>query len=74
MSELRGGTGGYGGITTMNQDQRQGKYAPHKAIVRIKNLMTGIVGVRCFHCGGRWTHPEGVVQNTPPSCGGSRVR
>lgn len=68
MSEMRGGIGGYGGITTMNQDQRQGRYAPHPATFRRQDPLTQLVHVNCYRCGAAWTHPKGDVKNVPKTC------
>ena len=68
MSEMRGGIGGYGGITTMNQDQRQGRYAPHSATLVLRDKMMQLVHVKCYLCDAIWVHPEGVVKNVPKKC------
>lgn len=47
------GAGGYGGITSLNQDQRQGKYFPHKNVyVYIKHPNKFI---KCFICKQEWS-------------------
>jgi len=69
MVELRGGIGGFGGITTMNQDQRIGRYAPHGAVYKHTDHMTGITTVQCYLCHQEWTYRgyDGGV-STPPVC------
>jgi hypothetical protein len=48
-----GGKGGYGGISTMNQDQRQGYWAPHvvsKYLDRMRDMYT----IKCLKCRQEW--------------------
>jgi hypothetical protein len=47
----RTGAGGYGGISTMNQDQRQGPFHPHKSISRHYESLKDIWWIKCLHCG-----------------------
>jgi len=68
MAEMRGGIGGYGGVTTMNQDQRLGRYYPHLALSLFPDYKTGITTVYCYKCEMRWHHPVGDVQNVPAEC------
>jgi len=70
--EFRGGHGGYGGITSMNQDQRTGRYAPHGAISKITDYLTDTVRITCLSCGESWEHPRSAP-NAPPECA-KRVR
>ena len=49
---LMGGAGGYGGITTLNQDGRQGRYFPHKDIFILKQHPFKLI--RCFTCKAQW--------------------
>ena len=54
-----GGAGGYGGISTMNQEHRQGRYRPHKNITRhILQDPEDQTQVFCFDCEQRWYHPR----------------
>ena len=68
MSEMRRGIGGYGGITTMNQDQRQGRYAPHLTTLRLYKPWSGLMWVQCLDCHAVWRHPKGDVKNVPKTC------
>jgi hypothetical protein len=45
------GAGGYGGISTMNQDQRQGPFHPHKSISKYYKSLDDIWWIKCLHCG-----------------------
>lgn len=58
---------GYATISTMNQDQRQGRYHPHRNISRHRQTLDGLVQVFCFDCGQRWYHDEGEVE-VPDEC------
>ena len=53
---MREGMGGYGGITTMNQDQRQGKFYPHKNIFVLVQHPYKLV--KCFDCSKQWESNE----------------
>jgi len=68
MAELRGGIGGYGGVTTMNQDQRLGRYYPHLALSLFQDYKNNVTTVTCYKCDARWQHPVGDVQNVPAEC------
>jgi len=52
----KSGAGGYGGITTLNQDQRQSRYHPHKTFVRYKDYAHDMYVVKCLDCGETWSH------------------
>lgn len=69
MSEKAGygGRGGYGGISTMNQDQRQGRYWPHPATSARVDYLTDEVIVHCLKCDVEWRHPRGDVKG-PVEC------
>jgi len=67
MSEFRTGAGGYGGISTMNQDQRAGKYDPHRVVSVLKNFLFDQIHIRCHICGQEWIHPRGTP-TCPPIC------
>ena len=45
----------YGKISTMEQDQREGRYKPHKNVSRFIRS-DQVVQVKCFDCGGYWEH------------------
>ena len=62
-----GGAGGYGGISTMNQDDRQGPYYPHHNISKHTDHATDEVQVFCFSCGQRWWHKRGEIEK-PERC------
>ena len=62
------GAGGYGGISTMNQDQRKGRYHPHYNVTRHENFSTNETQVVCLSCGMRWYHPRGEIDNVPSVC------
>jgi hypothetical protein len=47
--------GGYGGISTMNQDQRLGKFHPHKSVSRHEDRSDDTHHCKCLHCGATWT-------------------
>lgn len=63
-----GGAGGYGGISTMNQDQRQPRYMPHNNVVLYTRMSDNMTEVKCIACGARWEHPRGARANTPEKC------
>jgi len=65
--EFRGGAGGYGGITTMNTEQRTGRYSPHLAVSKITDYLTDTVHVTCLTCGEKWEHPRSVP-SAPDVC------
>ena len=56
---LRGGAGGYGGITTMNSDQRESPYYPHQVLSKVRDYKENKVFVKCLTCGQTWSHPIG---------------
>ena len=71
MTELRGGKGGYGGITSMNSDQRTSPYHPHKGpftkyILYNGPTPGGDVVVLCGSCGKEWQHPKGDPWGSGP--------
>ena len=70
-TRMMGGAGGYGGISTMNQDQRGPRYAPHRNISLFQNYTNDRTEVSCRDCGQQWYHPRGDRKDTPLSC--SRV-
>lgn len=47
------GAGGYGGISTLNQEHRQGRFYPHTNIIIIRQHPTS--RVKCFTCQCSWT-------------------
>ena len=49
---MKTGAGGYGGITTLNTDQRQGKYFPHKDIFITRQHPN--IYIKCFTCKYSW--------------------
>jgi len=63
-----GGAGGYGGISTMNQDQRQPRYMPHVSVSMYTRLSDNTTEVSCYGCGQKWSHPRGARANTPSEC------
>jgi len=56
MAEFRGGKGGYGGISTLNQEQRGGRYEPHLTISRTLDRELDRYVVKCLKCGKVWFH------------------
>jgi hypothetical protein len=54
----RGGSGGYGAIWTLNQEQRAGRYEPHITISRQFNYATNMWEVKCLDCGVKWEHSQ----------------
>ena len=70
MAELRGGIGGYGGITTMNSDQRTSPYHPHKGpIVKFNSYEKPgpiRVIVTCSYCKQKWEHIKGEPWGSAP--------
>jgi hypothetical protein len=52
------GVGGYGGISTMNQDQRGGKYGPHRTVSRYLSHTLNVWWVNCLACGQKWDHSK----------------
>ena len=66
MVEFRGGSGGYGGITTMNTDQRQSPYHPHRSLLKYRNYMLGKMVVKCLDCHQEWEHPLGDPWGSAP--------
>lgn len=67
-TRMMGGKGGYGGISTMNQDQRGPRYAPHRNVTLYQNYTDDRTEVSCRDCAQWWFHPRGDRQNTPPLC------
>ena len=55
---MREGAGGYGGITTLNTDQRQGKYFPHKDIFITRQHPD--VYIKCFTCKATWAEGDKI--------------
>lgn len=53
---LMHGAGGYGGITTLNQDSRQGKYYPHTNIFVYKQHPVSTI--KCLTCYATWESNE----------------
>ena len=52
------GAGGYGGISTQNQDQRGPRYGKHTLISTVQNMLNATVLVTCLKCGEVWEHPR----------------
>lgn len=65
------GAGGYGGISTLNQDQRQGKYFPHINIFILKQHPFKLV--RCFTCNTQWSDGEEYPATCKPASGASEI-
>lgn len=62
-----GGVGGYGGISTMNQEGRGSRYGPHNPVVRY--LVDGTeYEVKCLMCKQEWSHPRDE-RKFPMTCG-----
>jgi hypothetical protein len=61
------GAGGYGGISTMNQDQRKGVYWPHKGPFS-RYVTTELVYTKCLKCRKEWKHHR-IEPSCPPVCG-----
>lgn len=61
------GVGGYGGPSTMNQDDRGPRYGPHLLISRHGSYELDIYYVKCLKCGKKWTHPR-YEREHPPHC------
>lgn len=57
------GQGGYGAIWTLNQDQRQGIYHPHKTVSKRQDRIRQIVTVKCLDCGEDLSHLD--IQGPP---------
>lgn len=53
---LHGGAGGYGGITTLNTESRQGRFYPHINIFILKQHPYKLV--KCFGCNTQWEEGE----------------
>ena len=70
MANLRQGVGGYGGIISLNCENRQGPYLNH-SIVRSRNHKTDLYEVRCLKCGLEWTHAPNDAK-CPGECRGKR--
>ena len=47
------GLGGYGGISTMNQDQRQGHMGPH-TVSKYLDRMADVYHMKCVKCKQEW--------------------
>jgi len=62
-----GGAGGYGGISTMNQDQRGPRYGPHRTLVKWFSAETGLYQVKCLDCEQEWEHDR-IERNFPCKC------
>lgn len=54
---MKTGKGGYGGITTMNTDQREGRYGEHLTISRFVRA-DGLIEAKCLDCGEEWLHDK----------------
>jgi len=66
------GAGGYGGISTMNQDDRgAAKYGKHMSVV--KYTAHPWVYVKCLLCGLEWRHEVGERGNFPAACPASEA-
>ena len=66
MTEFRGGAGGYGGITTLNQEGRKGRYEPHLTISRTLDRVLDRYMVKCLRCGEEWEHGVGLGERWAP--------
>jgi hypothetical protein len=58
MSELRGGAGGYGGIISLNTENRVSAYSPHTVVTETSYTYDHVY-VKCLKCGETWFHPRG---------------
>lgn len=58
----------YIGISTLEQEQRGPRYAPHINVTTHTNWSTDETQVVCMNCLQRWYHPRGERMNTPRSC------
>ena len=68
MKTMMGGKGGYGGISTMNTDQREGRYKPHNNVTLYTRYSDNVVEVSCRDCGQKWEHTRGYRSDTPAMC------
>jgi hypothetical protein len=50
------GAGGYGTCSTLNQDERQGRYYPHINILILEEHPYKLI--RCFTCSKQWEASE----------------
>jgi len=58
----------YGTISTQEQDQRQGKYRPHRLTTKYEDFDEDVTHVKCLKCGQEWEHARGMVDGTPEKC------
>jgi len=63
---LRGGAGGYGGITSLNTDQKESPYHPHQVLSKVRDYKENKVFVKCLTCGQTWSHPIGDMWGYQP--------
>lgn len=66
MSELRHGKGGYGGILSLNSENRVSAYLPHTVMTK-ENYQTGKTECKCLKCEKTWQHPRGS-KFSPKGC------
>jgi hypothetical protein len=58
MAELRGGKGGYGGIISLNCENRVSAYAPHVVVSETSHTYDHVM-CKCLTCEKSWFHPRG---------------
>ena len=58
----------YGRISTQEQDQREGRYKPHKNVSRFIRPGEQVVQVKCFDCGAYWEHELRGDIEVPKEC------
>ena len=59
----------YGKISTQEQDQREGRYKPHRNVSRFIRPGDQMVQVKCFDCGAAWEHElRGDIVMVPERC------
>jgi len=66
------GVGGYGGISTMNQDQRKGHFGPH-TVARYLDMLADVYHIKCISCRLEWTMTKKAwfdrdFSSMPPEC------
>ena len=52
----------------MEQDQREGRYKPHKNVSRFIRPGEQVVQVKCFDCGAYWEHELRGDIEVPKEC------
>ena len=63
---LRGGAAGYGGITSMNMDQRESPYYTHNPLLKYRNYKLNKMVVKCLSCHEEWEHDLGNPWSSGP--------